>query len=880
MRFRYRFVGYGTRFSPASGTRPDRDSDPGKLYENELALDIGGVCMDSSDAELPVIDHHFFRESGQFPSASAAVLHKATIIAKRFGEREDDFWLVSHRNPDFDAFCAMYLARCILEGKIPADGWEALGLDPAGWLNSPAEIDWFKPEVDTWPSERRWPALLAAYAACVDNCRRIGCRKERALHSILYAAIHRGRDHGAEDDGALEFFDEAADRLRGSALNPLTDSVLESSPRFSEEARFLDGEVIVYQNDVRRARKVTVVVLEAKVPFKDWFSAVVNTPLLKKNGKFEAVHLQPPDQGRSPVDGIYLRDPKCLLFKEWARDDVDNSPMGKGFLFTAIAISNGRPDSAINQTDYYFSLDPERAGSRHLYNVWARLQAEEALSPNRVPKPDQPPRHGFEARAEGYREFFVDPWFDGNNYACTIVATPNRGTLIDKPGKAADLSDDRIAAIVADEVELSILSDVSLVDFAATAGPPAEASRTYPLIEALQQVPPTPTSCFRSCRLTLAENVDTRSGPLTFRVGRLLWSFLEGSAGAEVPPTFREDHLLVDPDGLVVWSRHGVAVALKTAASEDNKKSRGLELREGVKELAAIARETEVLLKTPSPGRGDPGWVAATERRVDEGERLMRRIVQFKFGLILPEGRFLRRFFEAIQLDEVVKILRDVNSADVQRAQAARMERGASEMGRHMETVAEVQSTFHWVEIFLISVYAVELFHALGESFRFIKLFVGIALVGVGIGAALFMLLGVPRDSRNKMPGHLKIFFVGMATVMIMFLMLGFVFFLEKSDEEKNEVDAKEPSRSRSAAQDDHAGPRIGTPGKTKGPPEREGGAEAAPLRPPSPASKANTPAPTAPGPTAPGPTAPGPTAPAPTAPAPITPVPSPRPPG
>ena len=143
----------------------------------------------------------------------------------------------------------------------------------------------------------------------------------------------------------------------------------------------LDREVEVYKNDIRRARRATVILLEATVPFKEWFPFVLNAPLLKKDGSINTIHLQPPHcQRRSPADGIYIRDPRCLLFKESAHSDTDNSPLGEGFLFTAIAYSKGLSDSPLNQTDYYFSLDPERAGSRNLYNVWARLQAEEVLS--------------------------------------------------------------------------------------------------------------------------------------------------------------------------------------------------------------------------------------------------------------------------------------------------------------------------------------------------------------------------------------------------------------------------------------------------------------------------------------------------------------------
>ncbi len=86
--------------------------------------DVGGTCWGANEP-LPIIDHHFLRES-QFPSASAAVLHKASQIRQRFGD-QDLVWLVTHKEPDFDAFCSMYLARWIIEDPNAAVDWRQAG---------------------------------------------------------------------------------------------------------------------------------------------------------------------------------------------------------------------------------------------------------------------------------------------------------------------------------------------------------------------------------------------------------------------------------------------------------------------------------------------------------------------------------------------------------------------------------------------------------------------------------------------------------------------------------------------------------------------------------------------------------------------------------
>src|SRR5579862_7466878 len=103
--FRYRFVDFGTSFlgDPHVRAFDKGNESPATLFANELATDVGGTCWDVNEP-LPVIDHHFLRDA-QFPSASAAVLHKAALIRARFAKLNDVIWLVTHKEPDFDAFC-------------------------------------------------------------------------------------------------------------------------------------------------------------------------------------------------------------------------------------------------------------------------------------------------------------------------------------------------------------------------------------------------------------------------------------------------------------------------------------------------------------------------------------------------------------------------------------------------------------------------------------------------------------------------------------------------------------------------------------------------------------------------------------------------------
>ena len=148
--FRYRYVDFGTSFTGDPRIRPAASAadSPSTLFANELVTDVGGTCWGSNEP-LAIIDHHFSVE-GQFPSASAAVLHKAKLIRDKFGRSSFDMiWLVSHKQPDFDAFCSMYLARRIIEAGENETNWETYGLHADAWVAPAArsKINWFDPDL-------------------------------------------------------------------------------------------------------------------------------------------------------------------------------------------------------------------------------------------------------------------------------------------------------------------------------------------------------------------------------------------------------------------------------------------------------------------------------------------------------------------------------------------------------------------------------------------------------------------------------------------------------------------------------------------------------------------------------------------------------------
>jgi len=757
--FKYRYVEFGTRFASAAGERTAADESPKQLFQNELALDVGGACWGIDGETRPIVDHHFYWPE-RFPSAAAAVLHRAADLKEKFGQLDGEsaaagpsvFWLVTHRQPDFDAFASMYLARCVLDGSLPQGGWEELGLRSDGWWRTRQEIDWFRPDAARIDATHRWAVLLAACASCVDNCRPMSCPRHRALHSVLYAALVRGRCYLEEESGAAPFFAEVRRALTDpqQELNPLYDSVLEHSEIFAPELSLLDRQTAAYEQDLKRARRTVVYLQRAESDFADWYTAASAAPLFEPSSNGLAVNPGqrfPAGQRRQQADGIYLRDPECLLFKEWVRDDVDHSSMGEGFLFSAVAYSDSRPGAAVNTSAYFFALDPERAGQRHLYNLWARLQASEvaALRQNPAAAPDgtQPRcRPGYEQRAgEAPPPGFDDPWFDGSNYECTIVVAPSRGTAIGPAGSATNLADDPVAQLVQRELELSFLSgDVTALDFSTVGDRREPVRHTISVINALQGKAPRPErGTYRFGKVELDEDVAILEGTTGEQVGRLLWRLIDVDGGAGVPTDFLERHLIRKSDWVAVWSRQGVVVAAKRSAAE---KTASLERLFG--ELAFLAAETQSLL------HGEPASGGADA--VAETEALIRRAALARHELSLPDGHVVRRFFDASRLNDVLTTLRDINAAALERRQAAsdreRLEEQRDlsiKMDANIHRVARIQTFVHMIEYLVAVTYSVELWEAFfggkaaapGEAHHFHwDLFIP---VGIGLGLVMFI---------------------------------------------------------------------------------------------------------------------------------------------
>jgi hypothetical protein len=747
--FRYRYVDFGTVFTGDPRLRGAADESPATLFANELAVDVGGTCWGSNEP-LAVIDHHFSGE-GQFPSASAAVLHKAQLIRDRFAKQESDIlWLVTHKSPDFDAFCSTYLARWIIASPVAIVDWQAYGLNPDGWLDVPqaTKIDWFNPDLSHVPHEHRWPLLLASLASALDSRRRISCPRQRALHSILDAALKRGRDYLSEISDATEFFDEVRASILQKHLNPILDSVLEGNAVFAPELAMLDRESDAYERDVHRARKSIVYLPQSEAPSPNFFKSPKQAAQMQDQGtsqEMNAEDLLLADTFRIPTSAIYLRDPESLLFQEWARLDLENSSLGLGFEFTAIAISNGRTGSSLNHTDYVFSIDPEGANGRHLYTVWSRLQTKEVEALRTHELQSDAPVAFYVARGVDKQvatdTLLADPWFGGPNSSGTEVHTPNHGTVIGPPGACSDLRDDVIVEEVRTELENPVYSaeslvagpQVTIVDFSASKDSPDDSSRKFDLNAPLQ-IPPLQEGYFRFASVRLRLDVPIASGdPLVRRsslaeqIGETLWQVLYPEQPGSKPADFTERHLVVGPDSVGVWGDGGIAIAQKCFSgppAEGKSEALGVDFSAivfFVRDMGQLASDASILSdSSEAPTRtarrsAEKDTTGSMEAIVSRGEELTRRAAFIQRYLTLPDRDLLRRFANGIGVDQLVATLHDVNQTTAEQLRRRQLAEQTRLIEERAGIIAKLRGRLEWLEVFIVGFLAIEIIEAIAR---------------------------------------------------------------------------------------------------------------------------------------------------------------------
>ena len=253
----YDFVNYGEILEPRPGV---------------LVLDVGMRTVPG------VVDHHQ-PDAEPECAASLVVSHPRLVLdhLRPAGEALPERCLiVTHRNPDFDAAAAAFLAvRLLTTAKVDE-----------------AMLD------------------LAAYARCVDSASLpVTIDLASTPYAILRALFARlkGEDETALGRARLEEgqkFMAFVHARRDEGYEILANRALfRGVDRFERAIERAEEDYWSYLEDLGRARKLRLSLPLSSAP------------------------------GRREVDGLAVRNPRSFLLKEWARRDRDNAPLGRGFTF-------------------------------------------------------------------------------------------------------------------------------------------------------------------------------------------------------------------------------------------------------------------------------------------------------------------------------------------------------------------------------------------------------------------------------------------------------------------------------------------------------------------------------------------------------------------
>jgi hypothetical protein len=540
----------------------------------------------------------------------------------------------------------------------------------------------------------------------------------------------------SETSGATELFDTVRRALKDGRLNPLFDSVLEGSAEFAPELAMLNHDTEAYERDVRRARKAIVYLPEAEAPSPRFFKTPKEVALLEAQGKSPDVNAEDlllADTFRIPTAGIYLRDPECRLFQEWARLDLENSPLNTGFEFTAIADSNGRPAGLVNHTHYAFSVDPERANGRHLFTLWSRLETKEVEALRTLREQsviDAPPARTSDQASTTLGTLLADPWFGGQSSFGTLVRTPARGTLIGPPGARSDLRDDLIVEEVRTELEGPVYSAESLVtgpqvavlDKSASQEHEDLAPQRFDLNDPLK-IPFPQESYFRFASVRLRADVPIASQPiLGQQIGETLWQVLYPEMPGATPGDFAERHLMVTADAVGVWGDRGIAIAPKHSRSTDEALTEAVpasSLQDEFVRLVSLLRDVDRLSAdvsaslTTAPSANTAHRSSqihadtALKATVARAEALVVRAAEVKHALSLPGRDPLRRFAEVIGVDQILATLRDLSQTAADNLRRQQLAEQTQRMEANAAVIAQIRSRLGWLEVFSLGVLAI-----------------------------------------------------------------------------------------------------------------------------------------------------------------------------
>jgi hypothetical protein len=358
------------------------------------------------------------------------------------------------------------------------------------------------------------------------------------------------------------------------------------------------------------------------------------------------------------LDGVEVLAPRCRFFKDWVRQDTARSPRGAGFRYTAIAY----PGHGEKPAAYFFALDPEYAVPRnlHLYDLWVTLQIEEG--PQRVAAPDQNPRTDVVARAADCSSGLWDPWFDGNNYAATIVVSPRRGAgpNLTHGRFGPTTEEDPVLRVAARWIGRSFYKSTeangTLFSWR-SGGNEMQEHHLRGDIETGWKNPHWGTESLLFAQVDLKEILPTGTPefePACFQIGEDLWRLI-ATARSGFPPDFRARHLVRGDDWILVWNRRGIAVASKRPMTE---------LARDVETVARILERVDRNLHGAANGAQPAARIndSLVKERLADSQWTLEQVTALERKCRSDEGRAIRPFLEAVGLSTVARDVDALNN--------------------------------------------------------------------------------------------------------------------------------------------------------------------------------------------------------------------------
>jgi hypothetical protein len=363
---RFTFVGMGE-------LAPMVDSPRDRLY-----LDVG------NGLRAGVIDHH--QEAAPAGSTAGLVLAHPELVSGSVNPRrglDDPFTIVLHAMPDLDCIASAFLAVAYLAEGASPEGADALA--------------YYVAKVDEGSFGLSLDHPFSLYSALMQRSNRLMRLPWNSEHERWRQVVV----------GGLAVVEYALRQVvtRGIAL-PAVDA-------FACPDLFEPGDRGEVEEDLLRYRR--------KLDDPRTHARQVRLTLPGRYG------------GTIDVEALLARDvqnaddpDRCLFFKDWARGDVERSPIEGGFAALCVWATEAprRPRRAI------ISVTPGCGAS--LKGLGERLEEAESTRRKAAFGDDDrliDPASGVpKAPRPGYAN--ADPWYDGRAHGHTIVDSPRSGTLL------------------------------------------------------------------------------------------------------------------------------------------------------------------------------------------------------------------------------------------------------------------------------------------------------------------------------------------------------------------------------------------------------------------------------------------------------------------